>query len=370
MKSQLLILMLLFAIVACSPLKKMTYKNKPLINAKSDYTEYRIGEDWFKGNWSIAPQVEHDTLQIICYGAKESFEFKTDIDRITFEIKPNTTKDFYVRMDENTYAHTIIQGISFESNQIDFDNSKNSDFKIRYQTAKSEYLEELKKEFPLDFIDDKMTDIEVILAVMNWSHTRWTHDGNNSPSKSDAITILKEAKAGENFPCFAYSIVLRDQLNALGYNTRTVYLKTKDAEYRKNSPGHVVTEVYLESLQKWVFVDAQFNIMPFLNNQPLNAVELQDAMSNHYDDFELKSTASEITSKNNYTRFVYDYLYYFDTTLDNRYEKEETHKVDGKRSLMLVPQGAKNLTYIDFWKMDVNYCVYTNSLNDFYAKPQ
>ena len=370
MKSKLLILMLSLVLNACLPSKKVTYNNKPVINANSDYTEYRIGEDWFKGYWSVAPQVEHDTLQIVCYGAKAAFEFKTDTDQIAFDIKPNTTKDFYVKMDENTYAHTIIQCVPFQTDELNFDNSNNPDFKIKYQTTKSDYLEELKTEFPLDFINDKMEDTEVVLAVMNWVHTRWTHDGNNSPSKSDAITILKEAKAGENFPCFAYSIVLRDQLTALGYNARTVYLKTKDAKNRQSPSGHVATEVYLEDLQKWVFVDAQFNIMPFLNKKPLNAVELQNAINNDYDDFELRSAAAEITSKTNYIRFVYDYLYYFDTSLDNRYEAEEKHTVNGKRSLMLVPQGAKNLTYMAFWKSEVNYCVYTNSLNNFYATPQ
>ncbi|MEL6135728.1 MAG: transglutaminase domain-containing protein, partial [Bacteroidota bacterium] len=198
---------------------------------------------------------------------------------------------------------------------------------------------------------------------------RWKHNGNNSPSKNDAITILNEAKEGQRFPCFAYAIVLRDQLNALGYRARTVYLKTQDAASRKSSPGHVATEVYLKDLQKWVFVDGQFNVMPFLNGKSLNAVELQDAISHHYGEFELRSASSQTTTKKRYVTFVYDYLYYFDTLFDNRYEKDEWYLVDGKSSLMLVPSEAQNLTHINFWDTDVNYCVYTHSIEDFYAKP-
>ena len=341
----------------------------PLIKAKSDYTEYRIGNEWYRGQWSIAPHVEHDTLQILCYNSKETFEFRTDNDSIEFEIGPNTTKSFYVQMDDSTYAHTVIEGIAFQSNQLSFDQSINSNYKVKYQTEKSEYLEELKTMFPLDFIQRKMSDSEVILAVLNWTNSRWEHNGNNSPSKNDAITILNEAQAGQQFPCFAYAIVLRDQLSALGYKARTVYLKTQDAEHRKNPPGHVVTEVYLNDLQKWAFVDGQFNVMPFLKGVPLNSVEFQDAIGNHYDEFELRSLSSKKTTKKYYVNFVYDYLYYFDTSLDNRYEKSTKHLIDDKRSIMLVPLGAENLTHIGFWDMDVDYCVYTKSIGDFYAKP-
>ncbi|MEO1435917.1 MAG: transglutaminase domain-containing protein, partial [Bacteroidota bacterium] len=252
-------------------------------------------------------------------------------------------------MDEETFAHTIIQGIPFEATAIRFEEAVNPAITVKYQEGESPYLEELKAAYPLDFIQPDMNDMDIVLAVLNWTHNRWDHNGNQSPSANDAITILNEANAGESFPCFAYAIVLRDQLNALGFKARTTYLKTQDAATRQSSPGHVATEVFLNDLQKWVFVDAQFNIMPFLDGTPLNAVELQDAITHHYDAFELRSLSPERASKKNYVSFVYDYLYYFDTMLDNRYEKDEWHSVDGKHSMMLVPVGAEDLTYIQFW---------------------
>jgi len=369
MKTNAAWLMMALALMACSSSKQLTYQSSPLIKANSDYSEYRIGEDWYKGHWRIAPEIAHDTLQVLCYAPKESFEFKTDIDRIAFEIKPNTTQSFYVQMGEDTYAHTVIEGIAFGANALTFENGKSADYQIQYQAGKSTYLEDLKAAFPLDFVAPKMSDTEVVLAALDWTHHRWQHNGNNSPSKNDAITILNEAQEGQRFPCFAYAIVLRDQLNALGYHARTVYLKTQDAEHRRSSPGHVATEVYLPDMEKWVFVDGQFNVMPFLDGAPLNAVELQDAIGQHYDKFELRSVSSEITTKKNYVNFVYDYLYYFDTTFDNRYGQEEEHMVEGKHALMLVPAGAEPLTRIDFWDLDIDYCVYTHSVSDFYARP-
>jgi len=70
-----------------------------------------------------------------------------------------------------------------------------------------------------------------------------------------------------------------------------------------------------------------------------------------------------------YYSFVYPYLYYLDTTFDNRDDKDNQHVVNGKSSLMLVPLGAKKLKKINFWNSEINYCVYTNSILDFYAKP-
>jgi len=369
MKFNFVSIVVLLILSACSSSKKSDYKGSPVINAVSVETTYRVGSNWYPGHWSIAPKVKHDTLKIICYKPKESFEFKTDIDSIEFELPVNTSKSFYVKLDENTYAHTIIQGIAFQPNQIKHDHIDSSEIIKKFQIEPSDYLEELKSKFPLNFIDDKMTDMEVTLAVLNWTNSRWKHNGNNSPSKNDAITILNEAEKGNQFPCFAYAIVLRDQLNALGYKARTVYLKTKDAEHRKGAPGHVATETYLNDLQKWVFIDGQFNVMPTLKGVPLNGVEFQNAISNHYDEFELQSLSNEKPSKEFYVNFVYDYLFYFDTALDNRYETDKRYKLNGKRSMMLVPLGAKNLTHIDFWNMDVNYCIYTNSLKDFYSKP-
>ncbi|NQX90850.1 MAG: transglutaminase domain-containing protein [Flavobacteriales bacterium] len=350
--------------------QETTYKNDPVINAETDYSEYRSGEDWYKGSWRIAPEVEHDTLPVICYSKEESFEFRTDIDKIEFNISPNTSKGFYIKMKDGRYAHTVIKGIPFMSSQIAFNNDRNSRYVIQYQSDKSEYLERLKNEFPLDFLTSDMTDAETVLAIMNWTHNRWDHDGNNSPSKMDAITILTEASEGQQFPCFAYAIVLRDQLTALGYPSRTVYLKTADAETRPSSPGHVATEVYLDDIQKWVFLDAQFDVMPTLNDVPLNAVELQNAIGNHYEEFQLESLASEKTTKSRYVSFVYDYLYYFDTSLDNRYGEAEFQVIDGMYNLMLVPSGAQNLTHIGLWDSPVDYCLYTHSVSDFYAKPE
>lgn len=367
------IIILLFGaclLISCATDKKETEKKLPIIKAISTETAYKVDTQWYKGRWSIAPHVAHDTLEIICYATKTPFKFKTDIDSIEFDVEINKSTDFYVQLNDSTLAHTIITGVPFKITLAEYDNTSDSDIEIKYHEGKSSYLENLKTTYPLE-VSKITSDMEKVLYVLNWTNSRWKHSGNNSPKKNDAISILQEAKEGGRFPCFAYAIVLRDQLNALGFKARTVYLKTKDAKTRKGSPGHVATEVYIDDLEKWVFVDGQFNVMPTLDGIPLNAIEFQEAITTNFDNFKLKSfgNADTVTSKINYVNFIYDYLYYIDTTLDNRYEADKQFTIDDKRSLMLVPKGAENLDYIDFWKMDVDYCKYTHSAKTFYAKP-
>ncbi|MCH2195103.1 transglutaminase domain-containing protein [Kordia sp.] len=370
MKKNIVILLGVCTIFACDTDKKEAEKKPPVIKANSIETVYKVDTDWYRGRWGIAPHVEHDTLKITCYTPKTAFLFKTDIDSIEFEIAPDISKDFYVQLNDSLMAHTIITGVPFKTMLVDYNKAEDSDIEIKYQDGESKYLESLKKAYPVE-MSDAMSDKEKVLHVLNWTNSRWKHNGNNSPRKNDAISILQEAEEGGQFPCFAYAIVLRDQLNALGFKARTVYLKTADAKTRKSSPGHVATEVFLNDLQKWVFIDGQFNVMPSLNGVPLNAIEFQKAIGANFDTFKLESLASEEAkvSKTSYVNFVYDYLYYIETTLDNRYEREERFMIDGKASLMLVPSGAANLDHIDFWDMDVHYCKYTTSSEIFYAKP-
>lgn len=369
MKIDYRVLLLTLIVFSCATKKELTHNGLPAIKATQINIDYKLGDDWFHDWWSIAPEIENDTLQVTCFEPKEAFKFKTDMDSIEFEIEPGATKNFFVILNDSLYAHTIVQGIPFKPNKITYDTLNSSVISIAYQKGESEYLSNLKKEYPIPFITENMSDKETVLVVLDWTNKRWQHDGNNSPKQFDAISILNDAEQGSRFPCFAYAIVLRDQLTALGYNARTVYLKTQDAQVRESPPGHVATEVYLNDLEKWVFIDGQWNVLPTLNGTPLNTIEFQNAISNHYNEFELESLGDNALSKRKYVDFVYDYLFYIDTSFDNRYDNSEIFKVNGKHSFMLVPIGAKNLSHINFWNINVDYCIYTNSALDFYTKP-
>jgi len=371
MKFHISIITLLVGLSYIKVSAQKTYKGEPLILASTEKADVALGKKWHVNAWRISPEIAHDTLKIKLYSKSERIAFRTDQDSISFDIKAGESKSFYVKMKNAEAAHTVISTSKYQWNKVVYaDSKKRDDLMFYYENAKTTYSDSLRREYPLEkVIKNDRNDMQRILSILNWTHHQWKHDGNHSPKKNDAISILNEVKTGARFPCFAYAIVLRDQLTVHGYKARTIYLKTKDAETRKSSPGHVATEVYLNDQKKWILIDGQFNVLPTLNGKPLNAVEFQQALSNNYDQVVLASRDN--VDKREYVDFVYDYLYYFDTALDNRsLPSADKFKLEGKTSLMLVPVGAPPLQQIGFWNSKVVYCVYTNSLKDFYAQPQ
>ena len=266
--------------------------------------------------------------------------------------------------------------------QFEQDETKKKDLApvIKYPNHNSPYLQALRAQFKLDdIIAEYHTDYEQALAVMNWVHHLWQHNGHNEPLNSDPISILTEViEHQKQFRCVEYSVVLNGCLNAIGITSRVLCLKTADVETLEYGAGHVVVEAYLASLQKWILLDAQFNLQPTLDNIPLNALELQAALAknkpivfksldpdmtnNKYNQAQIASYMQEVTD------FTKQYLYYFDTKLDGNDWFTSGASTTNADRLMLVPLGAKNPTVFQI-KYPLDNMNYTNSAAYFYQKP-
>jgi hypothetical protein len=261
-----------------------------------------------------------------------------------------------------------------QKNKVHFDTvSRKSQFEFRFpDTLNNSFLAQLRTEYSLSkLIENKTQDIEKVLAVLNWTHSQWEHNGSNEPSKNDALTILKEAKDGKKFRCVEYGIVSKTALDALNYKARVIAVKTKDVETTRFGAGHVLAEVWLPQFSKWVLIDGQFNVMPILDNIPLNAVELQQAIAENKN-YQLIDLNGEVSKKRRkkYQSFIFDYLYFIDAKFDNRnLAVNEKLTYEGKSGLMLVPVGAKNPTVFQI-KYPLDYVVYTSSVKDFYQTPK
>lgn len=168
--------------------------------------------------------------------------------------------------------------------------------------------------------------------------------------------------------------MLAVKLSEAGYHSRVLYLKAKTVETDKFAPGHVVTEVYSPSLQKWIFLDGQFNALPMLNGKPLNAVEFQHAIATKTDKItfynRVNYNGSPYTNRMYYD-FVCPTLYYLDFSFDSRIDTgdKKANKIKGKRNLMLVPVGASNPQKFGSFDGRIDYCLYTHNARLFYQKP-
>lgn len=344
------------------------YKKLPVLQSGKDTLFIAVG-DYRANSWLVSPQVEQDSLRFSSVLPLEA-KFVSDVDSISYEVGPGQSRHFYVKLGDR-YAHTVIYNRATWS-QLSYDKKRGPDslnffFDKDYQAVP--YLVQMRELYPIDScVRNAKDDAVRVLNLLHWVHTRWKHDGNQSPQKGDALSILEEAKTGKGFPCFAYAEVLRAALNSIGIPTRRLALKTKDVETEQYASGHVANEVYLRDQGKWVFVDPQEDVMPYLNGVPLNAVEFQQAVTKHWDKVELRSISA--VDKMAYLNFVYPYLYYFDSNFDHRYSGQPKISLAQKSSLMLVPKGAKNPTKAGFYNnQPIDYCLYTNCKEDFYKAP-
>ncbi len=254
------------------------------------------------------------------------------------------------------------------------DETPNSNYTFFYSdTLDHLYLRELRQEYGIDaLISSVDSELDKIKVVLNWASSQWEHNGYNSPSNPDALTILKEAKIGNQFRCVEYGILASACLNSVGIPARVLGLKTRDVEKVRRGAGHVVAETYSRQFDKWIFVDPQFNVLPMLDGVPLNGVEFQEALFNNKDQVELVNVNGKVSDnmKETYLNWIGKYLYYFDVLFDQRIGNEPNYEsVNGKTKLMLVPLGEKEPTVFQR-NNKINYCFYTHSVRDFYRKPK
>lgn len=357
-------------VLALAGCQKAARTDLPMIKAKSNRADYRIGNDWVRGNWRISPQIKADSLIIPLFTESETVVFYTDQDSIAFDLRVNEVREFNVSLNDSAMALTVVKAVKPAYGAIAVDTvAEDKGLKFWYeQNQGNEYLSRLRAGYPIDsLVKDAPSDTEKVLAILHWVHSQWSHNGSNEPRKSDAISILEEVKEGKNFRCVEYGVVATACLNAVGLKARTLALKTRDVETRKSGAGHVLLEVYLNDLHKWALLDGQWDAMPVLGGKPLNAVEFQQAIVHHYPELEIRSLSN--VSKRAYCNWIYPYLYYFDIAFDNR---ETVPKYAGMykqyRKLMLVPLDAKNPVVFQ-GRSPIKECMYTHAYKDFYAAP-
>jgi hypothetical protein len=189
------------------------------------------------------------------------------------------------------------------------------------------------KNYVLDDLKIKNTsEPEMFFELMAWVSNQWKHTGWNAADKNlTALDILKNAKAGEQYRCVEYGMVLKDVLLSFGYISRALGLKSVDVAYGGAGMGHVATEVWSNNLKKWIFLDPQFNVYAKYQNEILNI----------YDIFKLKERGDLkniefLNARSNklnktYSKFVTNYLGYIEVTQEkNNFKYCSALQMEGK----------------------------------------
>ncbi|BDD05587.1 transglutaminase-like domain-containing protein [Aureibacter tunicatorum] len=251
-----------------------------------------------------------------------------------------------------------IEQLHFTSASSDFHSLQYHDVSNRID------LITLRTKYSLDsLIENCPSDFEKVKKVQSWVQSRWMHDSHNMPKENSALYILEQAKKGEKFRCVEYSLVAKECLLALGFKIRSLGLMTKDISEVKSYGGHIANEIYLDDLEKWMFIDPQFDVITTKNGMPLNAVELQQCIAQNIP-FEIINP-NKTTTTEKYKQWIGPYLYYFYVSINGQQITIWDRIIGNKKQLTLLSTTADKPKY--FQKIiRINNSYYTNSTEDFY----
>ncbi|MDX1761235.1 MAG: hypothetical protein R3218_03695 [Christiangramia sp.] len=249
---------------------------------------------------------------------------------------------------------------------LKFKKKKQLDLCIAYPDVSDDfYLNKLRVDHKLDsLIDPEASELQNILNVQLWVHSRWEPDNTNRPKKNYPSYILKQAKKGEKFRPEDYGTVSIACLQALGFTVRGLWLFPGKINDMENVKAHIVHEVYLKDRKKWLFIDPSYNILIKKDGVHLNAVELQQALIKEKE-IEVLNPLEKISTEE-YLEWIGPYLYCFTTSLNKGSIKLWDRVIGRKKKLTLVPVGERpprKLSKIIRKRTNI----VTNSLGDFYT---
>ena len=210
------------------------------------------------------------------------------------------------------------------------------------------------------------SDPEIIVKALEWVSTQWEHDGmSEPPAKATSYAILRNVAAGKRYRCVEYGKVLSDLLLSLGYVSRSVGLKNSNVAYGGFGMGHVASEVWSNSLQKWIFVDPQFGIYAKHGEKFVNFYEMYRLkQAGKFEEIRFIATegylkfhhTTEAAEAGDYKTFIKKQFGYIDTA----YMQD-----DGKIVRATLPLEGK-FPYLTFQGQPYENIVFTASMPDLY----
>jgi hypothetical protein len=239
---------------------------------------------------------------------------------------------------------------------LKFETGSIKQYKYKFDGINNPYLVKLRSQNKLDLaVGAAKDDLEVVKRLCYWTSDKLQHNGRGFASKNEPLVILKEAEQGKGFRCVEHATLLQGCLSSFGFKSRSLSLMRKEIEKVERAGGHVVVEVYLDSIKRWVMLDPDERVVPlFKEGSPMNAVELQNAITRDTD----------IRISNHYRNFVYPYLFYFCHRLNNGVMVDKSRA----KNLILVPKSYK-VPKIFEAKWPIRNSVWTHSVSTFYQKP-
>lgn len=161
---------------------------------------------------------------------------------------------------------------AYEYEQIGFD------LGFQYQDKTDPKLVHLRQHFNLDDVAGTESEVQQMINLMQWVHSILPWDGQIMPPHArnilDLIEFSKTEKCGVN--CRMMATALNEVYLSMGFKSRVLTCLPMGEEF---SDCHVVTMVYSQTWNKWIYMDPSHNAyFKDEHGNYLNIEEFRDAL--------------------------------------------------------------------------------------------
>jgi hypothetical protein len=245
-----------------------------------------------------------------------------------------------------------------------------------YQSADDPHLTDLRKTYHLDSVAGKGGEISRVIHLLQWFHDQVPHDDVKTLDVLTAKNIIETYRSTKYAQgCYPLSIAMNEIFLSEGIKSRSVICYS--GKYPTPSGGHVINSVYIDSLNKWIYIDPQENA--YIKDEKGNFLSILEVRERLIDGraLILNATANyhHVPEKKEVYlyQFMAEHLYRMICPVNSAWDSQT--REDGKllEYVELLPYGSQEPGIDGFeTKKHQNYMVISYHTNDdllFWQKP-
>ena len=217
--------------------------------------------------------------------------------------------------------------------------------RFRYAAPNDRDLVRLREEFKLDSVAGSGDEISKIKNLLHWVHEVVPHDGNSyNPEIKNTIAMIELCrKENRGVNCRMMAQMLTEVYLAMGFKARFVTCLPKDFV----SDCHVITTVYSNTLDKWLWVDPTFDAYVMdENGTMLSIAEVREYLRTdkplQINDYANWNQKSQQTKEYYIDHYMAKNLYYLECMETARFNTETFVEGQKYRYIALMPYDEIN----------------------------
>jgi hypothetical protein len=212
-----------------------------------------------------------------------------------------------------------------------------------YEIPENARMQDIKTYFKLDSIAGDGDEISKILNIMYWIHNNIRHDGSNyALAEFDAIDLYHYHKAtGKGINCRHLAIALNEMYLSMGWKSRYVTCMPKD---ENDQDCHVINSVWIDHLQKWIWIDPTF--AAYVKDENDNLLSISEVRQKLIDDSPLLlnedanwNNQSKQTKEGYLMNYMAKNLYWLQVSINNIFNPESRYRNKVNEYVSLLPVG-------------------------------